>query len=243
MARCKPDAHSTRRVRGCQTCRRRPNPGSLGRWSTSRFRPMLVLGIETSCDETGVALYDTAAGLLAQSIYSQVELHARYGGVVPELASRDHIRKIVPLTSQLLDRAGRSTADLDGVAYTAGPGPDRCPHGGCDLRTRACLRAQHTRHRRPSPGGASARAAYRGRGRPATGVAVRRAAGVRRAYADIPGPRHRFLRTARRKPGRRRRGSVRQGGQDAWPRLPGRAGGRGGGRARRPGTGSAFRDR
>ncbi|MDE0192230.1 MAG: tRNA (adenosine(37)-N6)-threonylcarbamoyltransferase complex transferase subunit TsaD, partial [Gammaproteobacteria bacterium] len=83
---------------------------------------MLVLGIETSCDETGVALYDTAAGLLAESIYSQVELHARYGGVVPELASRDHIRKIVPLTSQLLGRAGRATADLDGVAYTAGPG-------------------------------------------------------------------------------------------------------------------------
>ncbi|MDE0191368.1 MAG: tRNA (adenosine(37)-N6)-threonylcarbamoyltransferase complex transferase subunit TsaD [Gammaproteobacteria bacterium] len=83
---------------------------------------MLVLGIETSCDETGVALYDTAGGLLAQSIYSQVELHARYGGVVPELASRDHVRKIVPLTSQLLDRAGRSTADLDGIAYTAGPG-------------------------------------------------------------------------------------------------------------------------
>ena len=83
---------------------------------------MLVLGIETSCDETGVALYDTTGGLLAQSLYSQVELHARYGGVVPELASRDHIRKIAPLTTQLLDGAGRSTADLDGVAYTAGPG-------------------------------------------------------------------------------------------------------------------------
>ena len=83
---------------------------------------MLVLGIETSCDETGVALYDTVRGLLAQSIYSQVDLHARYGGVVPELASRDHIRKVVPLTTELLDKTGRSTADLDGVAYTAGPG-------------------------------------------------------------------------------------------------------------------------
>ena len=83
---------------------------------------MLVLGIETSCDETGVALYDTDAGLLAESLYSQVELHARYGGVVPELASRDHIRKISPLLSQLLDNAGRTTADLDGVAFTAGPG-------------------------------------------------------------------------------------------------------------------------
>lgn len=83
---------------------------------------MLVLGIETSCDETGVALYDTERGLLEQSIYSQVDLHARYGGVVPELASRDHIRKIVPLVSELLDKAGRSAEDLDGVAYTAGPG-------------------------------------------------------------------------------------------------------------------------
>ena len=83
---------------------------------------MLVLGIETSCDETGVALYDTERGLLEQSIYSQVDLHARYGGVVPELASRDHIRKIVPLVSELLDKAGSSAEDLDGVAYTAGPG-------------------------------------------------------------------------------------------------------------------------
>ena len=83
---------------------------------------MLVLGIETSCDETGVALYDTASGLIAQSIYSQVELHAKYGGVVPELASRDHIRKIIPLLQALFDQAGRKLADLDGVAFTAGPG-------------------------------------------------------------------------------------------------------------------------
>ena len=83
---------------------------------------MLILGIETSCDETGVALYDTAAGLVAESLYSQVELHAKYGGVVPELASRDHIRKIVPLLSELFDKAGRRLADLDGVAFTAGPG-------------------------------------------------------------------------------------------------------------------------
>ena len=83
---------------------------------------MLVLGIETSCDETGLALYDTAAGLVAESLYSQVELHARYGGVVPELASRDHIRKIAPLLAQLLERAGRTLDDLDGVAFTSGPG-------------------------------------------------------------------------------------------------------------------------
>ncbi|MBX3705051.1 MAG: tRNA (adenosine(37)-N6)-threonylcarbamoyltransferase complex transferase subunit TsaD [Pseudomonadales bacterium] len=83
---------------------------------------MLVLGIETSCDETGLALYDSTAGLLADVLHSQVELHALYGGVVPELASRDHVRKIVPLTREVLARAGRSLDDLDGVAYTAGPG-------------------------------------------------------------------------------------------------------------------------
>ena len=87
---------------------------------------MKVLGIETSCDETGVAVYDTAlggaAGLRAQALYSQVALHAEYGGVVPELASRDHVRKLLPLIRQTLAEAGLRTADLDGVAYTAGPG-------------------------------------------------------------------------------------------------------------------------
>ncbi len=85
---------------------------------------MRVLGIETSCDETGVAVYDTApgAGLLAHAVYSQIALHAEYGGVVPELASRDHVRKLLPLVRQTLAEAGLSTADLDGVAYTAGPG-------------------------------------------------------------------------------------------------------------------------
>ena len=83
---------------------------------------MLVLGIETSCDETGVALYDGRNGLLAQTLYSQVATHAEYGGVVPELASRDHIRKILPLVRETLRAAARSVGDLDGVAYTAGPG-------------------------------------------------------------------------------------------------------------------------
>lgn len=83
---------------------------------------MLVLGIETSCDETGVALYDGVEGLLADALHSQVEVHAAYGGVVPELASRDHIRKLVPLVRKTLDDSGRSLADVDGVAYTSGPG-------------------------------------------------------------------------------------------------------------------------
>ncbi len=83
---------------------------------------MLVLGIESSCDESGVALYDTDKGLLAHLLYSQVDLHADYGGVVPELASRDHIKKITPLIRQLLAGQNLSLTDLQGIAYTAGPG-------------------------------------------------------------------------------------------------------------------------
>jgi len=82
---------------------------------------MRVLGIETSCDETGVAIYGDH-GLLAHALYSQVALHAEYGGVVPELASRDHVRKLAPLVRRALAEAGLAASDLDGVAYTAGPG-------------------------------------------------------------------------------------------------------------------------
>ena len=83
---------------------------------------MLILGIETSCDETGVALYDTHAGLLAEALHSQVELHALYGGVVPELASRDHVRRLLPLVSTVLETARRGIDDIGLVAYTQGPG-------------------------------------------------------------------------------------------------------------------------
>jgi len=84
---------------------------------------MLILGIETSCDETGVALYDAAAGrLLGHAVHSQVDMHEAYGGVVPELASRDHIRRLVPLARGVLERAGHRPADLGAVAYTEGPG-------------------------------------------------------------------------------------------------------------------------
>ena len=82
--------------------------------------PMLVLGLETSCDETGVALFDTERGLIGQALHSQVDLHAVYGGVVPEIASRDHIRRLLPLIQQVLDEAGIDRPDA--VAYTAGPG-------------------------------------------------------------------------------------------------------------------------
>ncbi len=83
---------------------------------------MRVLGIETSCDETGVAIHASGAGLLAHAVYSQIELHAQYGGVVPELASRDHVRKLAPMVRQLLNDEGLEGHDIDGVAYTAGPG-------------------------------------------------------------------------------------------------------------------------
>ena len=83
---------------------------------------MRVLGIESSCDETGLALFDTERGLLAHALHSQIALHAAYGGVVPELASRDHVRKALPLLRTVLEQAGLAARDIDGVAYTAGPG-------------------------------------------------------------------------------------------------------------------------
>ena len=83
---------------------------------------MRVLGIETSCDETGVAIYDSAQGLVAHDLYSQIELHEIYGGVVPELASRDHVRMLLPLIKNVLKEAGNGPDDIDGIAYTAGPG-------------------------------------------------------------------------------------------------------------------------
>eukprot|EP01132_Coremiostelium_polycephalum_P016512 gene16512-19844_t len=83
---------------------------------------MLVLGLETSCDETGVALYDSERGLLADALFSQIDLHRAYGGVVPELASRDHVKRMLPLIRQVLDEAGCVPTEIDAIAYTAGPG-------------------------------------------------------------------------------------------------------------------------
>lgn len=81
-----------------------------------------VVGIETSCDETGVAVYDTSRGLLGHALFSQIDLHARYGGVVPELASRDHVRRTLPLLSAVLEQSKLHLRDIDAIAYTAGPG-------------------------------------------------------------------------------------------------------------------------
>ncbi|MFT6050678.1 MAG: N6-L-threonylcarbamoyladenine synthase [Halioglobus sp.] len=83
---------------------------------------MLILGLETSCDETGVALYDTDRGLLSHALFSQIDVHVEYGGVVPELASRDHVRKALPLIEEVLAEAACKPGDIDGIAYTAGPG-------------------------------------------------------------------------------------------------------------------------
>lgn len=83
---------------------------------------MLVLGLETSCDETGVALYDSERGLLADALFSQIDLHRVYGGVVPELASRDHVKRMLPLIRQVLGEAGVESAQIEAIAYTSGPG-------------------------------------------------------------------------------------------------------------------------
>ena len=83
---------------------------------------MIVLGVESSCDETGLALYDTQHGLLSHALYSQVAMHEEYGGVLPELASRDHIRRAIPLLQQALADAKLAPKDIDAIAYTQGPG-------------------------------------------------------------------------------------------------------------------------
>lgn len=83
---------------------------------------MRVLGLETSCDETGVAIYDSEQGLLAHVLYTQIALHAEYGGVVPELASRDHVRKLLPLINEVMEKSGSTAKHIDAVAYTSGPG-------------------------------------------------------------------------------------------------------------------------
>ena len=88
----------------------------------ANLKPTSVLGVETSCDETGAAVFDVGRGLLAHTLYSQIKMHADYGGVVPELASRDHVRKLLPLIRETLSSADMTTRDLGGVAYTAGPG-------------------------------------------------------------------------------------------------------------------------
>jgi len=94
---------------------------------------MRILGIETSCDETGIAIYDEYQGIMAHQLYSQIAVHADYGGVVPELASRDHVRKTIPLIKEVLAEAKLTPQDLDGIAYTAGPGLVGALLVGCSI--------------------------------------------------------------------------------------------------------------
>ncbi len=94
---------------------------------------MRILGIETSCDETGIAIYDDEQGIMSHRLYSQIAVHADYGGVVPELASRDHVRKTIPLIKEVLAEAKLTPQDLDGVAYTAGPGLVGALLVGCSI--------------------------------------------------------------------------------------------------------------
>ena len=107
---------------------------------------MKVLGIETSCDETGVAVFDTAAGLRAHCVHSQVQLHDAYGGVVPELASRDHIRQLLPLVRKVLEDSGVAMRELDAIAYTAGPGLIGALMVGGSLATPARHDLHHAAH-------------------------------------------------------------------------------------------------
>jgi N6-L-threonylcarbamoyladenine synthase len=97
------------------------------------IKRMRILGIETSCDETGIAIYDDEKGIMAHRLYSQIAVHADYGGVVPELASRDHVRKTIPLIKEVLADANLTPQDLDGVAYTAGPGLVGALLVGCSI--------------------------------------------------------------------------------------------------------------
>ena len=161
---------------------------------------MKVLGIETSCDETGVAVYDTDRGLLAEALYSQVAVHAEYGGVVPELASRDHIRKTLPLINEVLHRSGLDKNELEGIAYTAGPGLMGALMVGATLgRSMArglgipCLGVHHMEgHTGPNAGGGP------------TAVSIYCFIGKRWSQPAGPGRWSRSLHTAWRIGGRRR---------------------------------------
>ena len=192
---------------------------------------MLILGIETSCDETGVALYDTgSAGLLGDALHSQVDLHAVYGGVVPELASRDHIRRLLPLDAPGPRRAGQQPRRLDLHRLYPGPGPGRRPAG------------RRLRRRRPRPraGHARARASITSKATCSRRCCPRRRAGFPFVALLVSGGHTQLMRVdgvgryraARRNPGRRGRRSLRQDREAAGLGYPGR-----------PGAGAARRDR
>ena len=140
----------------------------------------MILGIETSCDETGVALLDSDAGCSAQALHSQVDMHAAYGGVVPELASRDHVRRVLPLPDQALAQAGRTLDDSTRVAVYRGPGSRRRAAGRRQRRAGHRLALGSPVVAAPPPRRPPAVAAA---GQPAARVSFRRAAGVWRPHS------------------------------------------------------------
>ena len=191
---------------------------------------MRILALESSCDESAVAVYDDAAGLLAHEIYSQIDLHRVYGGVVPELASRDHVRRLLPLLRTALADAKTQPAQIDGVAYTAGPGLDRrVAHGGGARPRRWPMRwkvpaiaVHHLEGHLLAPLLEADPPPF-----PAPG-----AAGVGRSHHAHRCGRARPLRGARRNARRRGGRSLRQVRQVVRPAVPGRARAREAGRKR-----------
>ena len=194
-----------------------------------------VLGIESSCDETGVALVATSADgpprLLAEALHSQAEMHAAYGGVVPELASRDHIRRVLPLARQVLDSAGCTLQQVDLVAYTRGPGLAGALLVGAGVAValaaalgKPALGVHHLEGHLLSPF----------LGDDAAAVSLRGPAGLRRPHATDARARRRRLRAPGRNHRRCRRRGLRQERQAARPGLPGRPGAGAHGGLRRP---------
>ena len=159
---------------------------------------LITLGIESSCDETGIALYQTGRGLLAHALHTQVAMHSEYGGVVPELASRDHVRRVIPLVRQVMHEAGMTVEQIDAIAYTQGPGL-----GGALLVGASVANALAYALDIPSIGihhleGPPALAVII---RPRTGVSLRRLIGLRRAYATDARGWHRPIHLAWRNAG------------------------------------------
>ena len=191
---------------------------------------MRVLGIETSCDETGVALYEAGSGIRAERLASQIPIHAAYGGVVPELASRDHIAKLLPMVESVLADAGLGLRDLDAIAYTAGPGLIGALLVGGSLASSLAyalkIPAIPVHHLEGHILACMLET-------PAPGVSVPRADGLGRALAADRGCGRRPLPDHRRNARRRGRRGVRQGRAAARAAVPGRAGARGAGGARR----------
>ena len=201
---------------------------------------MLVLGIETSCDETAVALYDGERGLVANRVFSQVELHRRHGGVVPELASREHIERLLPMIEDALAEAAIEPQAIDGIAYTAGPGLiGALLVGACLARSLGyawgvpVVGVHHLEGHLLAPALEP--------GAPDFPFVALQVSGGHTLLVEVRG--RRSLPDPGGDPGRRRGRGLRQDGKAARPRLPGRARAGGPGRAGAPRAYSSSRAR